>query len=255
MLLLCVVSAACWTMSLSAVDRRGCAPSETTTASEYPLNGLRRWDDRISLDVCGRVGRALRALSTAVGMVSRRDVGVVGCFCCSSCSTRCVHVAASALCGVRRRFSAERRHLTALGCCRCCNASRSTARAAYVDRAARLVRRRVRALTTASEWPPSCVACLRLTTGWCLIRERVWRPLSRAVGVVARRGIWCRWLLLPLLLFSMLNACRGVCVVWVPTFQCQTSPHRSWLLLLLRCFLFDGTCRVCGSRGGPSVGL
>ncbi len=50
---------------------------------------------RVVLHVCGRVGRVCRALSTAVGMVARRGVGLVGCFRflnagCMSRRVRCV---------------------------------------------------------------------------------------------------------------------------------------------------------------------
>jgi hypothetical protein len=61
-------------------------------------------DNRVVLDVCGRVGRALRALSNAVDMVARRGVGVAGFLLLLLISTL-VNIAACALCWVRRRCS------------------------------------------------------------------------------------------------------------------------------------------------------
>ena len=117
--------------------------------------GLPAGDNLVVLDVCWRVGRAWRALSTAVGLVARHGVGVVGCPCFFLFSTLGA-CRACALCGVRRRLSASRRHLTAHGWC-CCDAFGLTALAAYAGRAARLGQICGCApfqMTSASEWPP-----------------------------------------------------------------------------------------------------
>ncbi len=171
-----------------------------------------------------------------------------------------VHVGACGLCWVPRRFSAERRHQTAVGCC-FCYASDSTARAVYTGRAAWLVPSagaRPLQQQLVSGRQNVGVACLRVKAGGAgragaseehgepFQRPWAWSHAAVFVSLVASAST-----------ISTLGAFHDLCIVLgAPTFQCQkTSLNRPWVLLL-RCFLFDGTCCVCGSRGpaGPSAG-
>ena len=140
---------------------RGCAPSQTSTARAWPPQRynvgvaclpVTTWWSLTCAGASDEHGEPFQppwAWSHATVLVSL--VAPV-----SACSRRWVRVAACALCGVRRRLSASRRHLTAHGWC-CCDAFGLTALAAYAGRAARLGQICGCApfqMTSAGEWPP-----------------------------------------------------------------------------------------------------
>ena len=183
-------------------------------------------------------------------MVACRGVGV-GWF--LLLAVRWVHLGARALCGVRRRFrrfSAERRHLTALECVV------AMLRCLLFDdtfcsgRAAPLVRLRVRALSidkqNVSGRKNGGVACLRLTTAWCLTcaRIRARRAFSAFVGIVARRGVGVADCFLHARCLSRRVRYDGCADVSVP----NDVTHK---LLVMRMLLVGRHVLVlCGSRYG-----